>query len=129
MRWWWFGSEIDEDEEEPVSCYTIWWDTRERLKVIPRTLAAPFIKPDHDDIRTTADLIYQYGQALKHLPSLLRRLPFKTRTLEDELHEVRPPAAERGRRGPPPRLTALPPPPCRPSCGASCAKRSTALTS
>ena len=64
-------------------------DARQWLLYVPRLCISFFIKPDHDGIQCTEDLLYQYGQAIKHIPSLLRRLAFKTRTLEDELHEVR----------------------------------------
>lgn len=83
---WSGGSEYDEDDEEIGSNW--WWDFKQNVLEIPRLVAALFIKPDHDGIQDTRDLVYQYGQAVKHIPSLLRRLAFKTRTLEDELHEV-----------------------------------------
>jgi len=56
---------------------------------IPNVISALFIPPASDDIQSQGDLIYEFGQAILHIPSLLRRLPFKTRTLEEELQEVR----------------------------------------
>jgi len=84
---WSGGPEYDEDDEEKVGS-NWWWDFKQNVLEFPRLVTALFIKPDHDGIYDTRDLVYQYGQAVKHIPSLLRRLAFKTRTLEDELHEV-----------------------------------------
>ena len=78
-----------DDEDESRSFNALWWDTKQKLAEIPRLATALFVKPNHEGIQCTADLVYEYGQAVKHIPSLLRRLSFKTRTLEDELQEVR----------------------------------------
>jgi hypothetical protein len=87
-RWSGNSTEYDEDEEDNLRS-NWWWDFKQNLLEFPRLCAALFIKPDHDGVQDNRDLVYQYGQAVKHIPSLLRRLAFKTRTLEDELHEVR----------------------------------------
>jgi len=42
-----------------------------------------------ESIDSRSDVFYEYWQALLHIPQLLQRLAFKTRTLEAELHEVR----------------------------------------
>jgi hypothetical protein len=77
----------DEDDEEDLRS-NWWWDFKQSMLEIPRLVTALFIKPDHDGIQDNRDLVYQYGQAVLHIPQLLRRLAFKTRTLEEELHEV-----------------------------------------
>ena len=82
------SSDDDEDEEEELSFDSWWWDTKQKLLYIPRLAGALFRKPDHEGVQNAHDLVYQYGQAVKHIPHLIRRLAFKTRTLEDELHEV-----------------------------------------
>ena len=56
---------------------------------LPSLVHALFVPPASDEIETRDDLIYEYGQAIKNMPQLLRRLAFRTRTLEDELQEVR----------------------------------------
>jgi hypothetical protein len=85
---WTEESGYDQDEDDRSTWSSWWWDTKQNILEVPRLVAALFIKPDHDGIQDNRDLVYQYGQAVKHIPSLLRRLAFKTRTLEDELHEV-----------------------------------------
>lgn len=85
---WSAGSYEDDDEDLENSFSTWWWNTKQKILEVPGLVVALFVKPDHDGIQNARDLVYQYGQAVKHIPSLLRRLAFKTRTLEDELHEV-----------------------------------------
>lgn len=85
------ASDEEEDEEEELSFDNWWWDTKQKLLYVPRLVGALFHKPEHDGVQNAGDLVYQYGQAVKHIPSLLRRLAFKTRTLEDELQEVSSP--------------------------------------
>ena len=75
----------DEDFESSINW---WWEIKQAFLTPPRLFMALFIKPDHDGILNNRDLVYQYGQAVLHIPSLLRRLAFKTRTLEDELQEA-----------------------------------------
>ena len=85
---WSAGSYEDDDEDLENSFSTWWWNTKQKILEVPGLVVALFVKPDHDGIQNARDLVYQYGQAVKHIPSLLRRLAFKTRTWEDELHEV-----------------------------------------
>ena len=40
-------------------------------------------------METRKDVLVEFLRALLHIPQLLRRLAFKTRTLEQELHAVR----------------------------------------
>mmetsp|Transcript_3310 Transcript_3310/g.6635 ORF Transcript_3310/g.6635 Transcript_3310/m.6635 type:complete len:737 (-) Transcript_3310:731-2941(-) len=45
-----------------------------------------FVQPDEEDLGRHL-MIWEFGQAFRHLPRLLSSLAFKTRTLEEQLHQ------------------------------------------
>lgn len=46
-----------------------------------------FVQPDEEDLGRHL-MTWEFGQAFRHLPRLLSSLAFKTRTLEEQLHQV-----------------------------------------
>lgn len=58
---------------------------------LSNSITGLFTAPAGEGIESQKDLIYEYGQALIHIPQLLQRLAFRTRTLEAELQEVSSP--------------------------------------
>lgn len=64
------------------------YDITEALKAPIRLVRALFIRPTPEGIETFGDIVHEYGQALRHTPSIFMTLAFKTRTLEEELHEA-----------------------------------------
>lgn len=65
-----------------------WWEIQQVLLTLPRLFRALYEKPSEEGIQTPGDLVYEFGQAVMHMPDLFRRLAFKTRTLDEELHEA-----------------------------------------
>ena len=65
-----------------------WHDTADAMLSPFRLVRALFVRPSPEGIESVGDLVYEYGQALLHTPSIFRRLAFKTRTLEEELQEA-----------------------------------------
>jgi len=61
----------------------------ECLMFVPNCVRSLFVPPASEDIQSLEDFIYEYGQAVRNIPQLFSRLAFKTRTLEQELQEVR----------------------------------------
>jgi len=75
-----------------VSCDKVHYRASRVLCFIPETVRSLFVPPQTDDLQSRGDLVYEWGQAVLHMPQLLRRLAFKTRTAEEELQEVSAPA-------------------------------------
>lgn len=54
---------------------------------IPTVIHNLFVQPDEEE-QGPRLLTWEFGQAFRHLPTLLVSLAFKTRTLEEQLHQV-----------------------------------------
>lgn len=54
---------------------------------IPTVVHDLFVQPDEED-QGPRLLTWEFGQAFRHLPTLLVSLAFRTRTLEEQLHQV-----------------------------------------
>lgn len=57
------------------------------LLFIPTLIHDLFVQPDEDE-QGPRVLTWEFGQAFRHLPTLLVSLAFRTRTLEEQLHQV-----------------------------------------
>ena len=57
------------------------------LLFIPNLIHDLVVPPEEGD-EGSHMMTWEFGQAVKHMPQLLRSLAFKTRTLEEQLHQV-----------------------------------------
>lgn len=68
------------------SAREVMWTLRSIFMFIPNLFHNLFHAPEDDDDQHT--MVWEFGQALRHIPQLFRTLAFKTRTLEEQLHQV-----------------------------------------
>jgi hypothetical protein len=71
-----------------LSLETGWSWLKAILLFIPSLIHDLFVQPEEEDYGRHT-LTWEFGQAFRHLPQLLVSLSFKTRTLEEQLHQVR----------------------------------------
>ena len=55
---------------------------------LPRIIHDLAVPPDDDEDQGAHMLTWEFGQAYRHLPSLLRSLAFKPRNLDEQLREA-----------------------------------------
>lgn len=67
---------------------SVWHWMVKIILFIPTVIHDLFVQPDEEE-QGARLLTWEFGQALRHLPTLLVSLAFKTRTLEEQLHQVR----------------------------------------
>lgn len=70
-----------------VWLHRIWHWIIKVLLFIPTVIHDLFVQPDEEE-QGPRLLTWEFGQAFRHLPTLLVSLAFRTRTLEEQLHQV-----------------------------------------